>query len=179
VENATGATAIALRLGLSAKEIEHGLATFAGVRRRQEVVVDAGGVVLVDDFAHHPTAVTETIAAIAARFPGRRMWALFEPRSNTASRAIHQDAYAKAFSGATEIVIATPKKIDGLAQGDVLDVVALVRALGRNARTFASVDEIAQTVLSEIRPGDVVLAMSNGAFGGLVGKLKAGIQRHG
>ncbi len=179
VENATGATAVALHVGLSPAEIEHGLATFAGVRRRQEWVTTGGGVALVDDFAHHPTAVIETIAAIAARFPGRKLWALFEPRSNTASRAIHQHDYERAFDLAQEIVLATPKKIDGLAQGQAMDVAALASALnatGHHARHFGSADEIAQVVLTEAKSGDVILVMSNGAFGGVVGKLKTGLQ---
>jgi UDP-N-acetylmuramate: L-alanyl-gamma-D-glutamyl-meso-diaminopimelate ligase len=179
VENATGATAIALRIGLSASEIEQGLATFAGVRRRQEVVTEAGGIVLVDDFAHHPTAVAETIPAVTARFPGRRLWALFEPRSNTASRSIHQHAYEKAFAGAAEVIIATPKKTEGLAPGEALDVAALAATLssgGLHARALASVEEIASTLLADVREGDVILVMSNGAFGGLVPKLKAALE---
>jgi UDP-N-acetylmuramate: L-alanyl-gamma-D-glutamyl-meso-diaminopimelate ligase len=179
VENATGAVAIALRLGIPVPEIERGLAGFAGVRRRQEIVTDAAGIVLVDDFAHHPTAVTETIAAVVARFPGRRLWALFEPRSNTASRAVHQTAYERAFNGATEVLISAPKKVEGLAAGEALDVARLATALsagGRRARHFSSVDDIQAAVLADVRPGDVVLAMSNGAFGGLVPKLKAGLE---
>jgi UDP-N-acetylmuramate: L-alanyl-gamma-D-glutamyl-meso-diaminopimelate ligase len=182
VENATGATAIALHLGLSAAEIEHGLASFAGVRRRQELITTAGGVALVDDFAHHPTAVIETVAAIAARYPGRRLWALFEPRSNTASRALHQHEYEHAFDRANEVVLATPKKADSLAPGQALDVVALAKAVsarGPHARSFATIDEIAKTVSAEAKSGDVVLVMSNGAFGGLVPRLKAEFEGRG
>ena len=133
----------------------------------------------MDDFAHHPTAVVETIAAIRARYPGRRLWALFEPRSNTASRAIHQHAYEDAFAGAEEIILSLPKKIEGLAPGEALDVEALASALsakGHHARHFGSIDEIEQTVLKELRPNDVVLVMSNGAFGGIAQRLKRGIQ---
>jgi UDP-N-acetylmuramate: L-alanyl-gamma-D-glutamyl-meso-diaminopimelate ligase len=179
VENATGAIAIALRLGVPPDAIRAGLATFAGVRRRQELVTDAGGVTLVDDFAHHPTAVIETIAAIRARFPGRRIWALFEPRSNTASRSIHQHAYEEAFQGAAEVVLSLPKKIDGLAPGEALDVAALAAAMakhGQRARAFGSVDDILKTVLDEAQSGDVLLVMSNGAFGGLVSRLKARLE---
>jgi UDP-N-acetylmuramate: L-alanyl-gamma-D-glutamyl-meso-diaminopimelate ligase len=159
--------------------LEKGFASFAGVRRRQEIVTDAGGIVLVDDFAHHPTAVVETIASVRARFPGRRLWALFEPRSNTASRSIHQHAYETAFLGASEVILSVPKKIEGLAAGDAMDVGALAKALaekGVHARNFPTVDEIASTVLTETKPGDVVLTMSNGAFGGIVPKLKAGLE---
>jgi UDP-N-acetylmuramate: L-alanyl-gamma-D-glutamyl-meso-diaminopimelate ligase len=179
VENATGAVAIALRMGLSVDEIARGLASFGGVRRRQELVTDAGGVVLVDDFAHHPTAVRETLAGVRARFPGRRLWALFEPRSNTASRAIHQRDYAEAFDDAAEVLFSTPKKVAGLAAEEVLDIDALARAItarGPRARAIADVDTLAKDVLDGVRPGDVVLVMSNGAFGGLVPRLKAGLE---
>jgi UDP-N-acetylmuramate: L-alanyl-gamma-D-glutamyl-meso-diaminopimelate ligase len=180
VENATGASALALRLGLTTEQLARGLETFGGVRRRQELVADAKEIALVDDFAHHPTAVRETIAAIAARFPGRRLWTLFEPRSNTASRAVHQHEYESAFTLASEVVIATPRKIAGLQAGEALDVEALARALtGRGTRTraCASADEIAHLVLTEAKAGDVVLVMSNGAFGGLVKTLAAGLSK--
>jgi UDP-N-acetylmuramate: L-alanyl-gamma-D-glutamyl-meso-diaminopimelate ligase len=179
VENALGAVATCLHLGLSMDELATGLASFGGVRRRQELVTDAGSVVLVDDFAHHPTAVRETIAAIRARYPGRRLWALFEPRSNTASRAIHQHEYETAFAGAAEVLLAAPKKIASLAADEVLDTAALARGIeghGSRARSFADAPALAATVLSEARSGDVLLVMSNGAFGGLVGQLKAGLE---
>jgi UDP-N-acetylmuramate: L-alanyl-gamma-D-glutamyl-meso-diaminopimelate ligase len=179
VENATGATAICLRLGLTAAELEKGFASFAGVRRRQELVTTAGGIALVDDFAHHPTAVIETINAIAARYPGRKLWALFEPRSNTASRAIHQHEYEHAFNRADEVIFSTPKKIDSLAPGEALNPAAIAEAIskaGKRARFFPSVDEILKTVIDEAKPGDVILTMSNGAFGGLVPKLKAALE---
>jgi UDP-N-acetylmuramate: L-alanyl-gamma-D-glutamyl-meso-diaminopimelate ligase len=178
VENALGAVATCLHLGLSMDELAAGLASFGGVRRRQELVVEAGGVVLVDDFAHHPTAVRETIGAIRARFPGRRLWALFEPRSNTASRAIHQHEYETAFAGAAEVLLAAPKKIANLAADEALDTAVLARGIGTHggrARSFADVAGLAGAVLSEVRAGDVLLVMSNGAFGGLVGTLKAGL----
>lgn len=179
VENATGAATIALGLGLSVEEIRQGLASFAGVRRRQDIVTEANGVTVIDDFAHHPTAVRETLAGVVARYAGQRVWAVFEPRSNTASRAIHQHDYERAFDGAAEVVIATPRKVEGLQKDELLDVEALAATLTtptRRARTFAEVSDIARTVLSEVKPGDVVLVMSNGAFGGLVRTLAAGLQ---
>ena len=179
VENALGAYLVARRIGLSDGEIGRAFQTFKGVRRRQELVTEARELVLIDDFAHHPTAVRETIAAMRARYPKRRLWALFEPRSNTASRAIHQHQYETAFAGASEVVLSTPKKIAGLQADEVLDVAALAEAIeshGAHARHFADVDELARVVLAEAKAGDVILAMSNGAFGGLVGKLKAGLE---
>src|SRR5690606_38417234 len=127
VENATGAAAIALRLGVTPAQLEEGFRTFTGVARRQDLVSEAGGITLIDDFAHHPTAVKETIAGIAARYPTRRLWAVFEPRSNTASRAIHKDEYERAFDFAQEIVLATPRKVEGLAKEDLLDVEGLTK----------------------------------------------------
>jgi UDP-N-acetylmuramate: L-alanyl-gamma-D-glutamyl-meso-diaminopimelate ligase len=179
VENATGVVAIALHAGLKVEQIAKGLASFAGVQRRQELITEARGIALIDDFAHHPTAVRETIASVVARYPKRRVWALFEPRSNTASRAIHQQEYTTAFKGSAEVIFATPRKVEGLGAGEVLDVAAIAETMAKHnirARHFATADEIAQTVLAEVKEGDVVLAMSNGAFGGLVGKLKAGLE---
>lgn len=174
VENATGAAAIALALGLSVEEIQRGLDSFSGVRRRQDIVSEAHGITLIDDFAHHPTAVRETLAGVVARYAGQRVWAVFEPRSNTASRAIHQHEYETAFDGAAEVIIATPRKIEGVAKDDQLDVQKLAKTLTtpeRRVRTFAEVADIAAAVLAEVKPTDVLLVMSNGAFGGLVRTL--------
>lgn len=174
VENATGAAAVALALGLSVEEIQRGLGSFSGVRRRQDIVSEGGGITLIDDFAHHPTAVRETLAGVVARYTGRRVWAVFEPRSNTASRAIHQHEYESAFDGAAEIIIATPRKVEGIAKDDQLDVEQLARTLTtpqRRVRAFAEVEQIAAAIQAEAQPTDVVLVMSNGAFGGLVQTL--------
>jgi UDP-N-acetylmuramate: L-alanyl-gamma-D-glutamyl-meso-diaminopimelate ligase len=101
--------AAARALGLEFGEIARGFATFAGVRRRQEVRGEAGGVLVVDDFAHHPTAVRLTIAGIRARFPGRRLWAVFEPRSNTSRRRLHQDEYVNALASAQCVALKVPE----------------------------------------------------------------------
>lgn len=178
VENALGVIALCRAQGLSFAEIAPGLRTFHGVKRRQEIRGEAGGVTLIDDFAHHPTAVRLTLGAIRERFPGRRVWALFEPRSNTSRRNFHQRQYAEAFDGAAEVVIARPLFTDRVPKGEELDVERLtgdIAARGIPARAFATADEIAAHVLAEVRPGDVLLAMSNGAFGGLIPKLCAGL----
>lgn len=179
VENATGLIAIALSLGISTDDIRKGLASFAGVRRRQDIVSRANGITLIDDFAHHPTAVRETLAGIVRRYEGRRVWAVFEPRSNTASRAIHQKDYETAFEGAAEVILATPRKVEGLDKSALLDVDALARSLQSDtcrARAYADVADIADAVLADVREGDVVLVMSNGAFGGLVKTLAARLE---
>jgi UDP-N-acetylmuramate: L-alanyl-gamma-D-glutamyl-meso-diaminopimelate ligase len=174
VENAVGVLAVALGLGLSFAEAAGGLATFQGVRRRQEVRAEPGGVTVIDDFAHHPTAVRETIAAVASRYPGRRLWAVFEPRSNTSRRNIHQAEYARAFAGAARVRLKVPEPHDMVPAAERLDVERLTAALrnaGIDATADAAVDPLVRDVAAGVRPGDVVLVMSNGAFGGFVDRL--------
>ncbi len=176
VENALGVVAAARSLGLSLDEIHRGLATFQGVRRRQEVRAEVGGVTVVDDFAHHPTAVRETIAAVRARFPGRRLWAVFEPRSNTSRRNLHQNDYARAFAGAARVSLKIPEPHDKVPADQRLDVTALtaaLRAQGIEAAAAEAVDALVTEVAGAARPGDVILAMSNGPFGGFVDTLIA------
>ena len=174
VENALGVVAAARALGLEFEEIAPGLATFAGVRRRQEVRGEVGGVVVIDDFAHHPTAVRATIDAIRARFPGRRLWAAFEPRSNTSRRRLHQREYVEALAGAACVALKVPEPHDMVPADQRLDadqVVADLRARGVDARAEADVDQLVRAVADGARPGDVVLVMSNGAFGGFIDRL--------
>jgi UDP-N-acetylmuramate: L-alanyl-gamma-D-glutamyl-meso-diaminopimelate ligase len=176
VENALGVVAVTRALGLEFEEVVRGLATFAGVRRRQEVRGEVGGVVVVDDFAHHPTAVRATIDAIRARFPGRRLWAVFEPRSNTSRRRLHQDEYVEALGSAPCVALKVPEPHDMVPADQRLDadrVVADLRARGVDARAEADVDRLVDAVAEGVRPGDVVLVMSNGAFGGFVDRLLA------
>ncbi len=178
VENALGAASVCLHLGLSVDEIGEGLATFQGVRRRQQLLGSPGGIAVVDDFAHHPTAVRETLAAVRSRFQGRRVLAIFEPRSNTSRRNIHQGAYAKAFAGAALALLSTPHNPSQIAEEERLDPEKLAHDIatgGTPARHLANVDDIVAAVLAEAQPNDVVLVMSNGAFGGLCGKLMAAL----
>lgn len=176
VENALGVYAAARSLGLTAAEIAHGFSTFSGVKRRQEVRGEPNGVLVIDDFAHHPTAVKETIAAVAGRYPGRRLWAVFEPRSNTSRRNIHQDDYAQSFTGAARASIKTPEKHDKIPTGEELDVSRLAKELtarGIPAVAEATVPALVDEVARDARPGDVVLVMSNGSFGGFIDALLA------
>jgi UDP-N-acetylmuramate: L-alanyl-gamma-D-glutamyl-meso-diaminopimelate ligase len=182
VENALGVVAVARDLGLDWGAIAQGLATFAGVRRRQEVRGEVGGVLVIDDFAHHPTAVRATIAAIRARFPGRRLWAVFEPRSNTSRRRIHQQEYVDALAGAPCVALRVPEPHDMVPVDQRLDadrVVAELRVRGIDARAEADVDRLVGAVAEAARPGDVVLVMSNGAFGGFIDRLLAALKRPG
>jgi UDP-N-acetylmuramate: L-alanyl-gamma-D-glutamyl-meso-diaminopimelate ligase len=174
VENGLGVYAACRALGLSHGEIAGGFATFAGVKRRQELRGEQRGVFVIDDFAHHPTAVRETIAAVKAQYAGQRLIAIFEPRSNTAMRKIHQDEYAHAFRESDEAIISQPSALAKVPESERVDAKKMVDdivASGTKARWFASADAIVEALAGELRPGDVVLAMSNGAFGGIHDKL--------
>jgi UDP-N-acetylmuramate: L-alanyl-gamma-D-glutamyl-meso-diaminopimelate ligase len=182
VENALGVAAAATRLGLSFAEIAAGLEAFRGVRRRQEVRGTAGGVTVVDDFAHHPTAVSRTLAAIRGSFPGARLLVCFEPRSNTSRRNLHQREYAGSFADAAEAFLLRPAPTDRVPEAERLDVDRLARdvaAAGTPARAFGEVEEIVTAVRASARPGDVVVAMSNGAFGGIWERLLDALGRPG
>jgi UDP-N-acetylmuramate: L-alanyl-gamma-D-glutamyl-meso-diaminopimelate ligase len=182
VENAVGVVAVTRDLGLDFADIRRGLATFAGVRRRQEVRGEVGGLLVIDDFAHHPTAVRATIAAIRARFPDRRLWAVFEPRSNTSRRRIHQAEYVDALAGAPCVALRVPEPHDMVPADQRLDtgrVVADLAARGVDARAEADVDRLVGAVAEAARPGDVVLVMSNGAFGGFIDRLVDALRRRG
>jgi UDP-N-acetylmuramate: L-alanyl-gamma-D-glutamyl-meso-diaminopimelate ligase len=156
------------------------LARFAGVKRRQEVRGVVRGVTVIDDFAHHPTAVRETIAAVRAQYPGRPLIAVFEPRTNTSRRRVFQRAYAEAFDGVARAVIAVvPDTPIYSATGEVGErfsadeLAADLRARHLAADAIEGADAIAERLARELRTGDVVLAMSNGAFGGFWEKLLA------
>src|SRR6185369_15010654 len=152
--NALGVYAMARALGLSHGEIAPGLATFSGVARRQEVVGDFGGVTLIDDFAHHPTAVAGTLAAMRQRYPSRRLWALFEPRSNTSRRRVFQRDYVQALAAADLVVLAGVfhKETDQVAESELFSSAQLVEDLrrgGHAARCLDSSDAIAALVAGE------------------------------
>ena len=174
VANALGAIALARGLGLSPAEIARSLPRFAGVRRRLEVLGESNGVTLVDDFAHHPTAVKGTLSAARMRWPGRRIWALFEPRSNTAGRKLFEEEYADAFSTADALVVAPVFHARRFTPQTMLDRSALLRRFadaGKPGFAPNSIAEIPQIVKRHVRAGDVVILMSSGAFGGLPGTL--------
>jgi len=180
VENAMGVIAAGRALGLSFDSIAGGLSSFGGVKRRQEVRAEIRGVMVIDDFAHHPTAVRETIAAVHRRHPERRLWAVFEPRSNTSRRNIHQGEYAQAFGGANRASIKVPEPHDKVPSDEQLDVPVLIDALqaaGIEADSAGLVDELVERVATQSRPGDVILVMSNGSFGGLIDKLIAELRK--
>ena len=183
VRNALAGIAVAHCVGISATTVANGLKTFAGVKRRLEIVGRAGGVTVYDDFAHHPTAVAETLSAVRQAYPGRRVWAVFEPRSASSCRRIFQRDFARAFgeSGADETLIATVFR-SSLPEHERLSVDDLVKdvcAAGRRARHVGGVDAIVDTIVNERRDGDVVVVMSNGAFDGLHRKLVSRLEAAG
>ena len=174
VANALGVTALADAMGLPLDGVVAAFAGFRGVRRRQEVIADGGGITVIDDFAHHPTAVAATLAALRARYPKRRLWALFEPRSNTTRRRVFQDAFADAFAGADRVTFGAVHRRDQLAETERLslpDLMAALRGRGVAAEACEDPDAIAALVAAQVASGDVIVLMSNGGFGGLAGKL--------
>ena len=179
VENATGVYAAARKLGVAPEAIAAGFASFKGVKRRQEPRGEIGGVLVIDDFAHHPTAVRETIDGIRRRYAGRRLWAVFEPRSNTSRRNIHQAEYAAAFDRADLVTIRLPEPHDKVPVEQQLDVPAIVAALRArriDATSSGDVPELVRIVGRGARPGDGVLVLSNGAFGGFIPSLLSALR---
>jgi UDP-N-acetylmuramate: L-alanyl-gamma-D-glutamyl-meso-diaminopimelate ligase len=178
VRNATAAIAIAAEAGIGPEQSADGLLRFAGVKRRLDVVGTADGVTIYDDFAHHPTAVAETVAGLRAAHPGSRIWAVFEPRSASSCRRIFQEEFAAAFAAADEVVIA-PVFRSTLPEAERLSVPQLVGDLvrrGQAAREADSLDSIVGAIVKEHRPGDLVVLMSNGGFGGIHQKMLRALQ---
>jgi UDP-N-acetylmuramate: L-alanyl-gamma-D-glutamyl-meso-diaminopimelate ligase len=170
--NALGAYAILTGLGLTHDEIALGFETFPGVKRRMEVRGEADGCIVVDDFAHHPTAVRTTLEGAKKRYANRPLWAIFEPRSATSCRKVFQDDYARAFDAADRVFLAPPgRALDPAIALDVPKLAVDVTARGRPATACASIDEVVRLVAKEAPRGAVLLCMSNGGFGGIHEKL--------
>jgi UDP-N-acetylmuramate: L-alanyl-gamma-D-glutamyl-meso-diaminopimelate ligase len=178
LDNLLAATTCALLAGLQPPAIAAAAETFPGVRRRLEVVGEAAGIVVVDDFAHHPTAVALTLGGARHRFPGRRLVVAFEPRSLTAGRTMFFTAYVEAFARADLALIAPVFHRGRLAADEVLDrdaLVAALRARGCDAAAIAEGADPVAAVRARLRPGDVVITMSSGDFGGLPRRLAAAL----
>jgi UDP-N-acetylmuramate: L-alanyl-gamma-D-glutamyl-meso-diaminopimelate ligase len=158
--------------GVEPSSLRTALAGLRGVARRQDLIGTPGGVFVYDDFAHHPTAVRETLLALRARHPQGKLFAVFEPRSATASRKIHQDVYPESFAAADVVMLARVAR--DLPADERLDVARVARdlaALGRDAQNFEDVDSIVAELARRTRAGDVVAVLSNGTFGGIYAKL--------
>ncbi len=182
VWNASAAAALAANCGISPDAIATALKTFKSVKRRLEVKAEVNGITMIDDFAHHPTAIAATLNALRARYPNRRLWAILEPRSNTLRRNVFQDELSKSLAVADEIVIANVFKSESIPKAERLDVNAVAAHLaqtGHHARVLADVEAIVQLCAPEMRSGDVVGILSNGGFGGIYEKLPARLKSLG
>jgi len=178
VRNILAAIAAAAAVGADADAVRDAVRTFRSVRRRMEVRGEIGGITVIDDFAHHPTAVRETIQATRQRYPGRRLVAIFEPRSYTAQRREFQTGYQESLALADEVVLGAlfhPERYTPETAMDPVELLAAWRAAGLTANHITEPDLIARHLTSSARPGDILLIMSNGGFGGLHGKLIAGL----
>ncbi|MDZ7642648.1 MAG: UDP-N-acetylmuramate:L-alanyl-gamma-D-glutamyl-meso-diaminopimelate ligase [Desulfurivibrio sp.] len=174
--NTLAVIAVLAYLGLDATAIATAVAAFAGVRRRQEVRGEVGGVTVIDDFAHHPTAVRETLAALKAAYPGRRLLAVFEPRTNSSRRRVFQQAYVPVFGAADRVLLREPEELEGVAaeqRFSVQQLVAELVARGQTAAAFATTEEILAELAATTRPGDVVAILSNGGFDDIHQRLLA------
>jgi len=177
--NAVAVMALLHGIGIPPSVCGPHLATFEGVRRRQEVRGVVADVTVIDDFAHHPTAVKETLAALREKYAGQRIVAVFEPRTNSSRRSVFQEQYAEVFGDSDLVWIREPVPIDSLADGERFSAARLVTALcqrGAHARLGRDTDEILARLLPELRPGDVVAILSNGGFDNIHERLLAALR---
>jgi UDP-N-acetylmuramate: L-alanyl-gamma-D-glutamyl-meso-diaminopimelate ligase len=173
VRNVLAAIAVGTYVGIGVTQLATGLRAFRGIKRRLETVGVVSGVTILDDFAHHPTAVDETLAALRTGYPSRRIWAVFEPRSASSCRRVFQDDFARAFGAADEVVVAGVFR-STLPEAERLSPERLVddlRRSGQQARYIPEIDDIIRVIVSEHQEGDVVVLMSNGGFGGIHRRL--------
>ncbi len=176
VWNATAAAAIASSCGVPEEAIREALKTFKSVKRRLEVKAQVNGITIIDDFAHHPTAIAGTLKALRARYAGSRLWAILEPRSNTLRRRVLQSDLARSLAGADEVIVANVFRSEAVPENERLELPALAAEIqqnGRSARLLADADAIVAAIAPELRSGDVVAILSNGGFGGIYEKLPA------
>ena len=174
VLNATAAAAMAAGFGIEPRQIAEALRGFQSVKRRLEVRAEIAGITIIDDFAHHPTAIAQTLQALRPRYPGRRLWAVLEPRSNTLRRNVLQGALAESLALADRVVLASIFKPEAIPEGERLNADAVVADINRRgipARQLADADAIVAAIVPELRAGDVVAILSNGGFGGIYEKL--------
>jgi UDP-N-acetylmuramate: L-alanyl-gamma-D-glutamyl-meso-diaminopimelate ligase len=176
VKNALAVYAMGRAMGVERNKLLDGFATFHGVKRRQELKGESRGIAVIDDFAHHPTAVRETIDAVRRAHPGRRIWAVFEPRSHTSRRKIFEHEFAQALALAHRVVVAglyLPEKVpenERLSVANVMDEINRVCG-DKRAMQIVEAGQIAAYVAKNAATGDIILVMSNGAFGGVHEKI--------
>jgi UDP-N-acetylmuramate: L-alanyl-gamma-D-glutamyl-meso-diaminopimelate ligase len=178
--NATAAAALAAGQGVPVAAIVEALATFRSVKRRLEVRAEVRGVTIIDDFAHHPTAIRETLRALRTAYPERRIWAVLEPRSNTLRRNVFADALVESLGLADRVMLAAVFKSENIPAADRLHPERVAKALtarGVPAAVYADADAIVVALAPEVAAGDVVAILSNGGFGGIYEKLPAVLER--
>ena len=174
VLNATAAAALASHYDIPNTKIAEALKSFKSVKRRLEVKAEVAGITIIDDFAHHPTAIAGTLKAVRTRWPKARVWAIFEPRSNTLRRKVFEEELVKSLALADAIAIASVFRPEAIPEGQRLETAALIRELkkaGRRASEFPDADAIVEKVAPQLRDGEVVVILSNGGFGGIYEKL--------
>jgi UDP-N-acetylmuramate: L-alanyl-gamma-D-glutamyl-meso-diaminopimelate ligase len=180
--NATAAAALAAGQGIAPQPIAEALATFRSVRRRLEVRAEINGIVVIDDFAHHPTAIRETLRALRAAYPGRRLWAVLEPRSNTLRRNVFERELVESLALADRVVLASVFHSEKIPDGERLHpenvVAALIRS-GHEAVLLPNADAIVAKIVPQLASGDVVAILSNGGFEGIYEKLPAALRQRG
>jgi UDP-N-acetylmuramate: L-alanyl-gamma-D-glutamyl-meso-diaminopimelate ligase len=180
--NATAAAALAAGQRVPAGAIVEALATFKSVKRRLEVRAEIAGVTVIDDFAHHPTAIRETLRALRAAYVGRRLWAVLEPRSNTLRRNVFERELVESLVLADEVVLAQVFKSEAIPVNERLEpehVVDALRAKGVPAALCTDADAIVAEISTRVKSGDVIAILSNGGFGGIYEKLPRELQRIG
>jgi UDP-N-acetylmuramate: L-alanyl-gamma-D-glutamyl-meso-diaminopimelate ligase len=174
VLNATAAAGLAAHYGIEPQAIANALKRFKSVKRRLEVKAQLDGITIIDDFAHHPTAIGETLKALRTRYPEARLWAVFEPRSNTLRRKIFQKELVESLAIADQIVVASifqPEKVPENERLTTSSIISGLKKSGKPARELQDADAIVEAVGPELRSGDVVAILSNGGFGGIYEKL--------
>ncbi len=174
IRNAAMAASAAHFYGVPVPNIQKALAGFKGIKRRQEIRGEVNGITIIDDFGHHPTAIRETLAGLRDRYPRSRLWAIFEPRSNTTRRSVFQHELPKCFAQADGVFLSGVARIEQIPEGERLNperVVADILATGKPAFYEPTADHIIDRLTPLARPGDVVVVFSNGGFDGIHHKL--------
>ena len=174
VRNALAVIGVARHCGIGDEQIQSAFSSFKGIKRRMQVRGEACGVKVIDDFAHHPTAIAETLKALRARYPGRRLWAVFEPRSNTTRRAVFQQPLVAALCTADLVVVAQVARLEQIPPEERLNPEQLMvdlRAAGKSSEYLPGVESIVGHISTQAQDGDVIAVLSNGGFGGIHERL--------
>ncbi len=172
--NATSVVALSTHLGFDSEKIKEALRSFEGVKRRQEILGEPKGILVIEDFAHHPTAVRETVKGIQGKYPGRKVFSVFEPRSATSRRKVFQQDYVEAFKGSHEVMLAEAfdqSKIEAENRFSSDELIYDLKKSGVLANAFNSSEAIVNALKSRAHSGDIILIMSNGGFDGIYTKL--------